>query len=93
MSHDPGALTPMVQEGLRSDLCAAVDVLVAHHGFSEGLAVQVVSAAAIGALLDFYCTGVAAAGVPTQRAQDQLSRALSITIADQRARSNPMAIN
>lgn len=90
---DPDAHVQRIQERMRSALCAQVDVLMRQHGLPEPVAVQVTASAAIGALLDFYCTAAVSAGMTLHAAQQRVATALATTITDQRARSNPANLN
>lgn len=81
-----------VQPLIRNSLARAVDVNVAR-GFDVGVSVQIVTAAAIGAVLDLFCGEAVARGMPLHIAQQRLLNGVADTIADQRARSNPANLN
>ncbi len=88
----PDEAVVRVQPHIRNALCRTVDLNVAS-GFEVGVSVQIVTAAAIGALLDLFCTEAVARGMPLHVAQDRLMNSMVDTIADQRARSNPANLN
>jgi hypothetical protein len=90
--NTPDEAVVRVQPVIRNALCRTVDLNVAT-GFEVGVSVQIVTAAAIGAVLDLFCTEAVARGIPLDVAQDRLMSSVADTIADQRARSNPNNIN